>query len=56
MNLETQERTMRNSGLLYQEICQNQAISSDMVQRFAPDLVSILFPGEAPEPFKENAI
>ena len=56
MNPDTQERTMRNSGLLYQEICQNHAISSEMVQRFAPDLVPILFPGEAPEPYKENAM
>ena len=56
MTPETQERRMRDSGRLYQEICQNHAISSEMVQRFAPDLVPILFPGEAPEPYKENAM
>jgi beta-glucosidase len=50
MDPETQERTMRDSGLLYQEICQNYAISSDMAQRYAPDLMPVLFPGQAPEP------
>lgn len=50
MNPETQERTMRDSGRLYQELCQDYAISSDMVARYAPDLLPILFPGEAPEP------
>jgi beta-glucosidase len=49
MNPETQERTMRNSGRLYQDICQNQAISSEMVQQYAPELMSVLFPGQAPE-------
>jgi beta-glucosidase len=50
MDPETQERTMRDSGRLYQEICQNYAISNDMVARFAPDLIPVLFPGEKPEP------
>ena len=49
MNPETQERTLRNSGRLYQEICQNQAISSEMVQQYAPELIPVLFPGQAPE-------
>ncbi len=48
MNPETQERTIRDSGRLYQEICQNYEISSDMVAHYAPELMSVLFPGEKP--------
>ncbi len=48
MNPETQERAIRNSGHLYREICQNYEISSDMVARYAPGLMSTLFPGETP--------
>ncbi len=54
MNPETQERTLRDSGRLYQEICRDYAISSDMVARYAPDLMSVLFPGEAPKRMQEN--
>jgi beta-glucosidase len=54
VNPETQERTLRDSGRLYQEICQNGAISSEMVQRYAPDLMPILFPGETPEPVRKT--
>ena len=54
VNSETQERTLRDSGRLYQEICQNGAVSSDMVQRYAPDLMPILFPGQTPESVQKN--
>lgn len=54
MNPQTQERTWRESGRLYQEICHNKAISSDMVARYAPELMSVLFPGHAPESVREN--
>ncbi len=42
---ETQERRPRNSARLYTEICQSGSISSDMTERYAPDLLSTLFPG-----------
>lgn len=48
MNPETQERTLRDSGRLYQEICQQYAISSDMTKRYAPELLPVMFPGEGP--------
>ncbi|MCA9952106.1 MAG: glycoside hydrolase family 1 protein [Anaerolineales bacterium] len=48
---ETQTRTLRNSGRLYQEICQSYSISSDMTARYAPDLLPVMFPGERPLPF-----
>ncbi|MBE2220067.1 MAG: glycoside hydrolase family 1 protein [Anaerolineae bacterium] len=49
MNPETQERMMRDSGRLYQEICQDYAVSSDMVARYAPSLLPELFPGDMPK-------
>jgi beta-glucosidase len=42
---ETQERRPRESARLYAEICQSRSISSDMTERYAPDLLSALFPG-----------
>jgi beta-glucosidase len=41
---ETQERTMRDSGKLYGEICRANALSSDMTARYAPQLMPVLFP------------
>jgi len=54
MDPETQERTMRDSGRLYQEICKDFAISSEMVAQYAPELMSELFPGEEPIAIAEN--
>jgi beta-glucosidase len=54
MNPETQERTWRNSGRLYQEICKENAISSDMTARYAPALLPRLFPGKSPNLNGEN--
>lgn len=45
---ETQERRWRPSAHLYQEICQSRSISSDMAERYAPELRQTLFRGEAP--------
>lgn len=42
---ETQARTMRPSGKLYQEICQSGSISSDMARRYALHVLDTLFPG-----------
>jgi beta-glucosidase len=49
INPETQQRTWRPSARLYSEICRGNCISSDMAARYAPDLQTILFPGQAPE-------
>jgi beta-glucosidase len=40
---ETQQRQIRRSGTLYSEICQANALSAEMVQRFAPELGSSIF-------------
>ena len=45
VNPETQERKLRRSGELYTEICKTNTITSDMVQRYAPELMESLFPG-----------
>ncbi|MBM4465807.1 MAG: glycoside hydrolase family 1 protein [Chloroflexi bacterium] len=39
LNVETQKRTIRRSGQLYQEICQTAAITEDMVERYAPEVL-----------------
>jgi beta-glucosidase len=44
----TQERKLRKSGQLYGEICHSGSISSEMTERYAPDLLPTLFPGDAP--------
>src|SRR5258708_10142692 len=46
-NFETQERTPRQSAYLYGEICAPNCLSVQTVTRYAPELVSTLFPGEA---------
>jgi beta-glucosidase len=45
VNPKTQERKMRRSGELYTEICKTNTITTDMVQRYTPELVESLFPG-----------
>ncbi len=45
---ETQERTWRPSGRLYSEICHSNSISSDMAERYAPELLESMFPGKGP--------
>jgi beta-glucosidase len=50
MNPETQERRLRDSGRLYSEICRTSSISSDMAEKYAPELMPIMFPGESPQP------
>lgn len=44
----TQERTWRPSARLYQEICRSYTIDDDMAERYAPEMLPIMFPGEAP--------
>jgi beta-glucosidase len=44
LDLETQARRMRPSAELYAEICRTNALSSDLVARFAPEAFSEMFP------------
>jgi beta-glucosidase len=46
---QSQERTWRTSAHLYQEICQQNRISSDMALRYAPELMESMFPGQPPD-------
>ncbi len=41
----TQVRTRRMSALVYGEICQTNSISSEMVEKYVPTLMPVLFPG-----------
>lgn len=45
LDIETQKRRKRPSADLYAEICRANALSSDMVQRYAPEIFARLFPG-----------
>jgi beta-glucosidase len=45
LDVETQARQKRPSADFYAEVCQENALSSDMVSRFAPDVFDQLFPG-----------
>ncbi len=45
LNVETQERTVRRGGQLYGEICHANAITQDMVRRYAPEVLDKIFPG-----------
>lgn len=49
LDVESQERRLRPSGRLYTEICRHGAFDSDMTERYAPELMRTLFPGERPE-------
>ncbi len=48
VNFETQERTLTKSGELYAEIAGTGTITTDMVRRYAPELLDEFFPGEGP--------
>jgi beta-glucosidase len=41
----TQRRTERASGRLYDEICKENGVTSDMVRRYAPEIFVKMFPG-----------
>jgi beta-glucosidase len=45
LDIETQARSKRRSADLYAEICQENAVSSAMVAKYAPDLLKTMFPG-----------
>lgn len=45
LDVETQVRTPRRSAQLYADICRTGSISSDLVARYAPELLGTMFPG-----------
>jgi len=45
LDIETQGRRKRPSADLYAEICHENALSSEMVARYAPDILAQMFPG-----------
>ncbi len=45
LDVETQARIRRPSVDLYAAICKENAISSDLVAKYAPESVERLFPG-----------
>lgn len=45
LNPQTQERTLRQSGHLYREICTGRSINSRLTQQYAPSLSKHIFPG-----------
>jgi beta-glucosidase len=44
----SQTRSWRSSGRLFSEICHSNSISSDMAERYAPELLATMFPGKSP--------
>ena len=42
---QTQARKLRNSGKLYGEICKSNKIDTELVKRYAPEIVEKIFPG-----------
>ncbi|MFZ5821382.1 MAG: glycoside hydrolase family 1 protein [Chloroflexota bacterium] len=44
LDVETQKRTKRPSADLYAEICKENGLSSDMVQKYCPEVLGTLFP------------
>ena len=45
LDIETQARSKRASADLYAEICNQNAISSSLVAKYAPELLKSMFPG-----------
>lgn len=44
LNVETQARRKRPSADLYAEICKENGLSSEMVAKYAPEVLEVLFP------------
>jgi beta-glucosidase len=44
LDTETQQRTKRPSADLYAEICKENGLSSEMVQKYCPEVLDKLFP------------
>ncbi len=45
LDIETQQRTKRPSADLYAAICKENGLSSEMVQKYCPEVYAKLFPG-----------
>jgi beta-glucosidase len=45
LDIETQQRTKRPSADLYAAICKTNSLTSEMVQKYCPEVYSKLFPG-----------
>jgi len=45
INIETQQRTKRPSADLYAAICKENGLTSEMVQKYCPEVYEKLFPG-----------
>jgi beta-glucosidase len=45
LDRKTQERKKRKSAALYQEICKENALTSDMIYDYAPELAVSILPG-----------
>jgi len=45
LNVETQERIRRKSGDVYASICKENGITSEMVEKYVPEILSTIFPG-----------
>lgn len=43
----TQERQWRPSAHLYREICRSYSISDEMAERYAPEMLAVMWPGTA---------
>jgi len=51
---ETQQRSWRPSGRMYAEIGSSFSVSSDMAEKYAPQMMPIMFPGEAGAVLQEH--
>ncbi|MEK6221065.1 MAG: family 1 glycosylhydrolase [Chloroflexota bacterium] len=45
LDVETQKRTKRASAELYEAICKENGLSSEMVEKFVPNVLEKMFPG-----------
>jgi beta-glucosidase len=48
LDIETQERRKRTSADFYAEICKSNGLSSEMVAKFAPEILDEMFPWKGP--------
>jgi beta-glucosidase len=48
LDVETQERHKRLSADFYTDICKAKGLSSEMVDKYAPDILDEMFPGKGP--------
>ena len=44
LDVETQKRRKRKSAELYEEICKTNSLSSEMVEKYCPEVLETIFP------------